>query len=155
MSSLIKSTKLAHHLFKNNPILFVAVRNRKLNLTKIRVNHVLSYVICMNALLFSYKNLSILDWNKDYKPGPYPKTAAERAAAAEKYGLPVEEYQPYPDDGTGCGDYPALPYESGDSKDPYYPWDNPEIKRNFNEVVRKNSVTIFKNIAGILCKYCY
>ncbi|KAJ8979041.1 hypothetical protein NQ317_010292 [Molorchus minor] len=30
-------------------------------------------------------------WNKDYKPGPYPKTEAERAAAAEKYGLPLKK----------------------------------------------------------------
>ncbi|KAJ8937718.1 hypothetical protein NQ318_015461 [Aromia moschata] len=34
-------------------------------------------------------------WNKDYKPGPYPLTATERAAAAEKYGLPLSEYRPY------------------------------------------------------------
>ncbi|KAJ8921844.1 hypothetical protein NQ315_008476 [Exocentrus adspersus] len=73
------------------------------------------------------------DWNKDYKPGPFPKTDAERIAAAEKYGLPIEEYEPYPDDGQGCGDYPKLPMISGEAKDPFYPWDNPELKRNFNE----------------------
>jgi NADH dehydrogenase (ubiquinone) 1 beta subcomplex subunit 8 len=41
-------------------------------------------------------------WNKDFKPGPYPKTQAEREAAAKKYGLHPSEYEPYPDDGTGC-----------------------------------------------------
>lgn len=40
-----------------------------------------------------------LDWNKDFKPGPYPKTEEERAAAAKKYGLQRHEYKPYPDDG--------------------------------------------------------
>ncbi|CAH1990876.1 unnamed protein product [Acanthoscelides obtectus] len=80
-------------------------------------------------------------WNKDYKPGPYPKTEAERVAAADKYGLHPSEYKPYPDDGQGCGDYPNLPMVSGDSKDPFYPWDNPELKRNFNEPVCSNGKT--------------
>lgn len=50
------------------------------------------------------------------------------------------EYEPYPDDGAGYGDYPKLPLESGDSKDPNYPWDNPELKRNFNEPVLYNII---------------
>uniref|UniRef100_A0A7R9DZ22 NADH dehydrogenase [ubiquinone] 1 beta subcomplex subunit 8, mitochondrial n=1 Tax=Timema monikensis TaxID=170555 RepID=A0A7R9DZ22_9NEOP len=74
-------------------------------------------------------------WNKDYKPGPYPVTQKERDAAAKKYGLLPAEYEPYPDDGLGYGDYPKLPAISGDDKDPYYPWDFPEHKRNFNEPV--------------------
>ncbi|XP_023017233.2 NADH:ubiquinone oxidoreductase subunit ASHI [Leptinotarsa decemlineata] len=74
-------------------------------------------------------------WNKDYKPGPYPKTEAERLAAAKKYNLLPEEYEPYPDDGQGLGDYPKLPMISVDAKDPFYPWDYPELKRNFNEPV--------------------
>ncbi|XP_044262740.1 NADH dehydrogenase [ubiquinone] 1 beta subcomplex subunit 8, mitochondrial [Tribolium madens] len=72
-------------------------------------------------------------WNKDYKPGPYPRTEQERLRAAERYGLHPSEYEPYPDDGYGYGDYPKLPDISGDAKDPYYPYDNPELKRNFNE----------------------
>uniref|UniRef100_A0A7R9ATA8 NADH dehydrogenase [ubiquinone] 1 beta subcomplex subunit 8, mitochondrial n=1 Tax=Timema shepardi TaxID=629360 RepID=A0A7R9ATA8_TIMSH len=75
------------------------------------------------------------DWNKDYKPGPYPVTQKERDAAAKKYGLLPAEYEPYPDDGLGYGDYPKLPAISGDDKDPYYPWDFPEHKRNFNEPI--------------------
>lgn len=35
----------------------------------------------------------------------------------------------------GYGDYPKLPDIGGDSKDPHYPWDMPELKRNFNEPV--------------------
>ncbi|KAJ8983800.1 hypothetical protein NQ317_008118 [Molorchus minor] len=73
-------------------------------------------------------------WTKDYKPGPFPKTEEQRAAAAEKYGLPLSEYASYPDDGgQALGDYPCLPMISAEVKDPYYPWDNPELKRNFNE----------------------
>lgn len=41
----------------------------------------------------------------------------------------------YPDDGSGLGDYPKLPVISGDQRDPYYPWDSPELKRNFGEPV--------------------
>lgn len=69
-------------------------------------------------------------------PAPYPKTAEERAKSAKKYGLTPEEYEPYPDDGTGHGDYPKLPLVSGEGKDPYYPYDFPELKRNFGEPVR-------------------
>ncbi|CAH4015699.1 NADH dehydrogenase [ubiquinone] 1 beta subcomplex subunit 8, mitochondrial [Pieris brassicae] len=71
-------------------------------------------------------------WNYQYKPGQYPKTPEEREAAAKKYGLTIEEYQPYPED-VGYGDYPKLPDIGADSKDPHYPYDNPELKRNFNE----------------------
>lgn len=72
-------------------------------------------------------------WNKDWKPGPYPQTQAEREAAAKKYGIPIEEYQPYPDDGMGFGDYPKLPDISVERKSVHYPYDYPEAKRNFGE----------------------
>ncbi|XP_047101362.1 NADH dehydrogenase [ubiquinone] 1 beta subcomplex subunit 8, mitochondrial [Schistocerca piceifrons] len=72
-------------------------------------------------------------WNKDWKPGPYPQTQKEREEAAKKYGLRPDQYEPYPDDGMGYGDYPKLPEVSGESRDPYYPWDFPEHKRNYNE----------------------
>ncbi|XP_053601416.1 NADH dehydrogenase [ubiquinone] 1 beta subcomplex subunit 8, mitochondrial [Plodia interpunctella] len=71
-------------------------------------------------------------WNYQYKPGPYPRTMEERAAAAKKYGMIPEEYQPYPEE-MGYGDYPKLPDIGADSKDPFYPYDCPELKRNFNE----------------------
>ncbi|CAH0546750.1 unnamed protein product [Brassicogethes aeneus] len=72
-------------------------------------------------------------WNKDYKPGPYPKNEEEWERNAKKYNLHKSEYHPYPDDGTGLGDYPDLPMISADSKDPFYPYDNPELRRNFEE----------------------
>ncbi|PSN49180.1 hypothetical protein C0J52_10902 [Blattella germanica] len=74
-------------------------------------------------------------WNKDWKPGPYPVTPEEKAAAAKKYNLSPSEYKPFPDDGLGHGDYPMLPDTSVESRDPYYPWDYPEHKRNFGEPV--------------------
>ena len=68
-------------------------------------------------------------------PGPYPETQAQREAAAKKYGMNVEDYEPYPDDGTGYGDYPKLPDIGNDSKDLYEDYDIPEMRRNFGEPV--------------------
>ena len=69
-------------------------------------------------------------------PGPYPKTPEERAAAAKKYGMRVQDYEPYPDNGWGWGDYPKLPPVGDFSKSNYENWDFPEAKRNYGEVVR-------------------
>lgn len=74
-------------------------------------------------------------WNKDFKPALYPETQKEREAAAKKYGIPIEEYEVYPNDGEGFGDYPKLKNESVELRDPYYAWDYPEHKRNFNDVI--------------------
>jgi len=79
----------------------------------------------------------IVDWNKDWKPGPYPRTPQERAAAAKKYGMRPEDYEPYPDDGMGYGDYPKLPRVATESRDANEIWDMPEIRRNFGEPVLK------------------
>lgn len=97
------------------------------------------------ALKISNKNSlglvlrSASHWNKDWKPSPYPQTQAEREAAAKKYGIPVEQYQPYPDDGTGNGDYPILPDISTERKDPHYPYDYPEMRRNFGDVMHADT----------------
>uniref|UniRef100_A0A0A9X8M2 NADH dehydrogenase [ubiquinone] 1 beta subcomplex subunit 8, mitochondrial n=1 Tax=Lygus hesperus TaxID=30085 RepID=A0A0A9X8M2_LYGHE len=77
-------------------------------------------------------------WNKDWEPGPYPRTEEEKAAAAKKYGLLKEEYIPIPDDGDGAGDYPAFKPYSVEGRDPHYPWDFPEYRRNFNEAMHEN-----------------
>ncbi|XP_056325968.1 NADH dehydrogenase [ubiquinone] 1 beta subcomplex subunit 8, mitochondrial [Danio aesculapii] len=71
--------------------------------------------------------------SKDGLPGPYPKTPEERAAAAKKYNMRPEDYQPYPDDGWGSGDYPMLPDRSQHERDPYYRWDHPDLRRNWGE----------------------
>lgn len=44
-----------------------------------------------------------------------------------------EDYEAYPSDGTGYGDYPKLPIISGESRDPHALYDFPELKRNFGE----------------------
>ena len=79
--------------------------------------------------------ISKAHWNKDWLPGPYPKTEEERIAAAKKYGMHPKEYEPYPDDGTGYGDYPKLPFKGVALRDPNYPYDYPGQKRNFNEPI--------------------
>ncbi|KAK7074750.1 NADH dehydrogenase 1 beta subcomplex subunit 8 ndufb8 [Halocaridina rubra] len=78
-------------------------------------------------------------WNKDWKPGPYPVTPEERAAAARKYGLHPDDYEPYPDDGLGRGDYPKLPIISGEARDPFRDWDYPEYRRNFGEPIHADA----------------
>jgi len=35
----------------------------------------------------SYSKPLLAGFTKDFKPGPYPKTEAERIAAAKKYGM--------------------------------------------------------------------
>lgn len=74
-------------------------------------------------------------WNKDFKPAKFPETDKEREAAARKYGLHPAEYQPYPNDGLGYGDYPKLADTPVEARDPYYPYDFPELKRNLHEPV--------------------
>jgi len=71
--------------------------------------------------------------NRDWKPAPYPKTEEQRRAAAKKYNLIYEDYEPYPDDGTGWGDYPKLPVIHADRRDQFQHFDNPEYKRNYGE----------------------
>lgn len=39
--------------------------------------------------------------SKGSLPGAYPKTPEERAAAAKKYNMRVEDYEPFPDNGEG------------------------------------------------------
>ncbi|KAF7204235.1 NADH dehydrogenase [ubiquinone] 1 beta subcomplex subunit 8, mitochondrial [Nothobranchius furzeri] len=71
--------------------------------------------------------------SKGSLPGPYPKTPEERAAAAKKYNLTVQDYEPYPDNGEGFGDYPKLPDRSQQERDPWYQWDHPDLRRNWAE----------------------
>ncbi|XP_063291287.1 NADH dehydrogenase [ubiquinone] 1 beta subcomplex subunit 8, mitochondrial [Pelobates fuscus] len=71
--------------------------------------------------------------SKSGLPGSYPKTSEERAAAAKKYNMRVEDYEPYPDDGMGFGDYPKLPDKSQQERDPWYQWDHPDLRRNWGE----------------------
>ena len=81
----------------------------------------------------------LADWNHDWQPGPYPTTPAERSAAAKKYGLREEDYEPYPEDGFGYGDYPKLPHVSFDSRSYHDDWDCPSNRRNYGEPVRMHT----------------
>ncbi|CAN7995050.1 unnamed protein product, partial [Ixodes hexagonus] len=73
-------------------------------------------------------------WNKDWKPGPYPKTPEERAAAAKKYGLLPEDYRPFPEnDDSSRGDYPDLPDIGASARDPEESYDFPYLRRNYGE----------------------
>ncbi len=51
-------------------------------------------------------------------------------------GLIPEDYEPYPDDGDGLGDYPNLKPSSADSRSGHVDWDMPEDRRNFGEPLR-------------------
>ncbi|KAI2798613.1 NADH dehydrogenase 1 beta subcomplex subunit 8 ndufb8 [Blomia tropicalis] len=73
-------------------------------------------------------------WVRDYKPGPYPRTKEEREAAAAKYNLIPEDYEPY-EEGSGFGDYPKLPIVSQDSRNPYDDFDYYYRRRNFGETL--------------------
>ncbi|KAL7290736.1 hypothetical protein TKK_0015488 [Trichogramma kaykai] len=73
-------------------------------------------------------------WNKDWMPNQYPESEEERKRSAKNYNLHESEYTPYKDD-HGYGDYPKLPYLGVATRDPFYPYDNPEHRRNFNETL--------------------
>ncbi|KAK6641022.1 hypothetical protein RUM44_012721 [Polyplax serrata] len=78
-------------------------------------------------------------WFPAYKPGPPPKTKEEREAAAQKYNMLPEEYEPDDDYGSqSLGDYPKVPFESCDSRDLYYPWDYHNLKRDYLQPVNRH-----------------
>ncbi|KAM9425316.1 NADH dehydrogenase [ubiquinone] 1 beta subcomplex subunit 8, mitochondrial [Pholidichthys leucotaenia] len=85
----------------------------------------------ISALLSGCRTASGM--SKGSLPGPYPRTPEERAAAAKKYNIRVEDYEPYPDNGEGYGDYPMLPDKSQQERDPWYQWDHPDLRRNWGE----------------------
>lgn len=80
---------------------------------------------------------SITMWNQDWRAGPAPITPEQKAAAAKKYGLIVEDYEPHDDH--YYGDYPKLPDVGMAAKDPYADWDDQEFRRNFGEPVHMHN----------------
>lgn len=89
------------------------------------------FIYCVVLKLHNFYS----DWNDDWKPGKYPKTEEEKVAAAKRYGLLREDYEPYPDDGMGYGDYPKIDIVSAECRDPYEDFDFPAHNRNYGEVV--------------------
>ncbi|GIX74896.1 NADH dehydrogenase 1 beta subcomplex subunit 8, mitochondrial [Caerostris extrusa] len=75
-----------------------------------------------------------ITWNKDWKPGPYPRTKEERITAAKKYNMLPEDYEPYPEE-EGYGDYPMFEKFHMESRNPFEAYDYPELKRNYGEPV--------------------
>ena len=72
-----------------------------------------------------------------WKPGPYPINDEERVAAAKKYGMLLEDYQPNEDMDAMMGDYPNLPVEPQAEKNALYEWDCPEYRRNYGEPLQE------------------
>ncbi len=79
--------------------------------------------------------------DEHWMPGPYPKTEAERLAAAKKYNLLPEEYQAYDPEKWefAYGDYPQLPNICYHDCDPYYAWDYPALGKDYGAVWHVNS----------------
>ncbi|XP_077999940.1 NADH dehydrogenase [ubiquinone] 1 beta subcomplex subunit 8, mitochondrial-like [Glandiceps talaboti] len=86
-----------------------------------------------------------LEMGKDELPGPYPTTPEERAKAAKKYNMRLEDYEPYPDDGLGWGDYPKLPIQHVDSRSHWDDWDFPDIRRNYGDVYHIDEDIMWRN----------
>ncbi|XP_056286172.1 NADH dehydrogenase [ubiquinone] 1 beta subcomplex subunit 8, mitochondrial [Pseudoliparis swirei] len=83
--------------------------------------------------------------SKGSLPGPYPTTDKEREAAAKKYNIRLADYEPYPDNGEGFGDYPKLPDKSQHERDPWYQWDHPDLRRNWGEPMHWNFDMFIRN----------
>lgn len=80
------------------------------------------------------RGATILD--RDWMPGPYPKNEAERKAAAKKYNLLPEEYEPLDLKwDLGQGDYPALPNRCWADEDPYGDYTYMADSRYFGDLV--------------------
>lgn len=86
----------------------------------------------------------------DWMPGPYPKNEDERKAAAKKYNLLREEYEPYdPKWDIGSGDYPCLPNRCQEDEDPYDNYEYMADSRHYGqpmnqayEVMNAHGVTL-------------
>ncbi|XP_029312308.1 NADH dehydrogenase [ubiquinone] 1 beta subcomplex subunit 8, mitochondrial [Cottoperca gobio] len=97
----------------------------------------------ISALVSGYRAASGVT-NNDL-PGKYPTTPEERAAAAKKYSICVQDYEPLPDKGEGYGDYPMLPDRSQHERDPWYKWDHPDLRRNWGEPMHWNFDMFIRN----------
>merc|ERR1711963_112643 len=103
----------------------------------------------LNARQFSRSSAVLGNyWNQDWKPGPIPRTAEERAAAAKKYGIRPEDYKVLAedkDDHQGrmvlhhLGDYPNLPVASHAMRDPWEDWDHPQDRRNYGDIIHHDA----------------
>ncbi|GFY76668.1 NADH dehydrogenase 1 beta subcomplex subunit 8, mitochondrial [Trichonephila inaurata madagascariensis] len=98
------------------------------------INGLKTKPISFSAPKIIARNSSITTWNKDWKPGPYPRTEEERIAAAKKYNMLPEDYEPYPEE-EGFGDYPKFKMFHMESRNRFEAYDYPELKRNYGEPI--------------------
>ena len=54
----------------------------------------------------------------------------------------VEDYQPYPDDGMGWGDYPNIKPVHNEDRDPHADWDFVQERRNWGEPVSTDNLLV-------------
>ncbi|XP_065205860.1 NADH dehydrogenase [ubiquinone] 1 beta subcomplex subunit 8, mitochondrial [Planococcus citri] len=97
-----------------------------------------SRVLLRAGVVFHYRQpiRGAVRLDVDWMPGPYPKNEKERLAAAKKYNLLPEEYEPLdPKWDVGMGDYPVLPNRSFDCKDPYGDYEYMSDARHFGQPV--------------------
>ncbi|XP_013394212.1 NADH dehydrogenase [ubiquinone] 1 beta subcomplex subunit 8, mitochondrial isoform X2 [Lingula anatina] len=72
-----------------------------------------------------------------YAPGTAPRTEEERIAAANKYGMPPEDYQCDP---TGTqGDYPMFPKVPNVQRSENPAWDFSDVKENYGDAIHVDS----------------
>lgn len=110
----------------------VKILSNKLLVNKIPAIYIIRNCSKMEKFVEKMIDLSKPSAYVKYMPGHYPETEEERIKAAAKYGLHPYEYKPLPID-SHAGDYPDLPWISDAAKDPFYPWDYPGIRRNYEE----------------------
>lgn len=90
--------------------------------------------VVKRSISTSPRSLGGVYFEKDFFPGPYPKTEEERLKAAKKYGMQPEDYKPWENhDKWGSGDYPEIQPIGEDLKSEYEVWDDKSTKTNFNE----------------------
>ena len=79
-------------------------------------------------------------WLERNKPRRYPETIEERREAAKRYGIRVEDYEPYLQEDEPTGDYPNLGHITSHMRDPYEDWSHKFYRRNFGEPVCFNFI---------------
>ena len=77
-------------------------------------------------------------WNYLWQLAPYPETEEQKVAAAKKYGMIPEDYEPYDPTDCGMGDYPKLEKSSAESRSGQLDWDYMADRRNFGEPMMVN-----------------
>jgi hypothetical protein len=98
--------------------------------------------IAINCITLMFRMYAFLRLNffflvsKEYLTcNSHPKSIVEDDTIMAKYNLHRKEYECYNKNEYSYGDYPKLPLKGVDLQDPYYPYDNLEHRRNFNEPV--------------------